>query len=165
MARPGVQLGVDVGSVRIGVAVCDPDGLLAVPLETLPRGPGDIDRLVGLAAERGAGGYVVGLPRTLSGSEGLAAQDCRRFATALARRVAPAPVTLVDERLTTAAAAQALRGAGLSTRRSRPVVDQVAAAALLQGALDAFRATGDLPGEVVILTDPRQDVADETGGA
>jgi putative Holliday junction resolvase len=71
---------------------------------------------------------------------------------------------LVDERLTTAAAAQALRGAGLSTRRSRPVVDQVAAAALLQGALDALRTSGGLPGERVTLTDPSQRAADETRG-
>jgi len=162
---PGVRLGVDVGTVRIGVAVSDPDGLLAVPLETVPRGSGDLDRLAVLAGERDAVGFVVGLPRTLSGAEGPAAQESRRFALALARRVAPTPVTLLDERLTTAAAAQALRGAGLSTRRSRPVVDQVAAAALLQGALDTLRTSGGLPGEQVTLTEPTQRAADETRGS
>jgi putative Holliday junction resolvase len=163
VAAVGAWLAVDVGSVRIGVAASDRDGLLAVPVTTVPRGTGDINALAALGAERGVVGYVVGLPRTLSGTEGPAAQECRRFAEALARSVAPVPVTLVDERLTTAAATTALRGAGTSSRSSRAVVDQVAAAALLQGALDALRVTGRWPGQVV-TADPSQ-VPDETRGA
>lgn len=150
---PGARLGVDVGTVRIGVAVSDPDGRVAVPLTTVPRGPGDVDALAALGEERGVASYIVGLPRTLSGSEGPAAAASRRFAGDLARRVAPLPVVLVDERLTTAAATQALRGAGLSTRQSRPVVDQVAAAALLQGVLDTARDTGRVAGEVVVVAE------------
>jgi putative Holliday junction resolvase len=147
------HLGVDVGTVRIGVAVSDPDGRVAVPLATVPRGPGDVEALAALGEERGVAGYVVGLPRTLSGAEGPAAAASRRFADDLARRVAPAPVVLVDERLTTAAATQALRGAGRSARQSRPVVDQVAATTLLQGALDTTRGTGRVAGEVVVVTE------------
>jgi putative Holliday junction resolvase len=157
--RPGARLAVDVGRVRIGVAVSDPDGLLAVPLATVPRGPGDLAALAAMGRDRAVGGYIVGLPRTLSGSEGPAALECRRFAEALARVVSPSPVSLVDERLTTAAATTALRGAGLSSRSSRPVVDQVAASTLLQGALDAWRTTGRWPGELVTAGD------DETRGA
>jgi putative Holliday junction resolvase len=156
-------LAVDVGSVRIGVAASDPEGLLAVPVTTVPRGAGDLDALAALGAERHVVGYVVGLPRTLSGTEGPAAQECRRFAEALARSVAPVPVTLVDERMTTAAATTALRGAGMSSRSSRAVVDQVAAAGLLQGALDSRRASGRWPGQVVAADLP--PVPDETRGA
>lgn len=159
----GALLGVDVGTVRIGVAVSDPDGRLAVPLRTVQRGRGDLDTLASLGAERGVGGYVVGLPRTLSGGEGPAAEACRAFAAELAARVAPLPVVLVDERLTTAAATQALRGAGTSGRRSRPVVDQVAAATLLQGTLDQARSSGRVQGEVVrVPVGPRRD--EETSG-
>jgi putative holliday junction resolvase len=148
-ARRGVHLGVDVGSVRIGVAVSDPDGRVAVPLTTIPRGAGDLDALADLGAVRAVAGYIVGLPRTLAGQEGPAAAACRRFALDLARRVAPTPVLLVDERLTTATATRALRGAGMSSRRSRPVVDQVAAATILQAALDSAREGGRVEGEEV----------------
>jgi putative Holliday junction resolvase len=160
-----VLLGVDVGSVRIGVAASDAGRTVAVPVATVPRGRGDLQRLADLGRERDAVGYVVGLPRTLSGSEGQAAVECRRFAQALARLVAPTPVTLVDERLTTAAATQALRGAGVSSRRGRAVIDQVAAATLLQGALDSGGASGDLPGELLPVEDPPPAAADETRGA
>jgi putative Holliday junction resolvase len=162
---PGVLLGVDVGSVRIGVAASDAARSLAVPVATVRRGRGDLQALAELGRDRDAVGYVVGLPRTLSGAEGPAAAECRRFARALARLVAPTPVTLVDERLTTVAATQALREAGVGSRRGRTVVDQVAAATLLQGALDASREAGGLPGEVVTVLDPPHDAADETRGA
>jgi putative Holliday junction resolvase len=148
-ARPGVRLGVDVGSVRIGVAVCDPDGRLALPLETVRRGSGDLRRLADLATERHAVEAVVGLPRGLSGGEGPAAEAARAFAAALARVLAPLPVRLVDERLSTVAAGRDLRAAGLDTRRARGVVDQQAAAVILQAALDTERETGIAPGEVL----------------
>jgi putative Holliday junction resolvase len=152
---PGPRLGIDVGSVRIGIAVSDPEGTVAVPLTTVPRGPGDVDAIVELARQRGAAGLVVGLPRTLSGGEGSAARSSREFALRLARRASPTPVQLVDERLTTAGASRGLREAGLSSRRARHVVDQVAAAAILQGALDSERAGRVPAGEVVDGTGSR----------
>jgi putative holliday junction resolvase len=147
--RRGVRVGVDVGSVRVGVAICDPDGMLATPLDTVTRGPGDLDRLAGMVAENHALEVVVGLPRSLSGGEGPAAATARGFAGALARRVAPCPVRLVDERLSTVAATRGLRERGMSARQGRAVIDQAAAVVILQGALDAERGTGLPPGETV----------------
>lgn len=147
--RRGVRVGVDVGSVRVGVAICDPDGMLATPLDTVTRGPGDLDRLAGMVAENHALEVVVGLPRSLSGGEGPAAATARGFAGALARRVAPCPVRLVDERLSTVAATRGLRERGMSARQGRAVIDQAAAVVILQGALDAERGTGQPPGETV----------------
>ena len=131
------------------MARCDPGGLLATPLDTVPRGPGDLDRLVRLALEHDALEVIVGLPTSLSGREGAAAVSARAFADALAGRLLPIPVRLVDERFTTVLAHEALRQGGKGTRARRQVVDQAAAALLLQGALDAERAGGRLPGEIV----------------
>jgi len=89
--RAGTRLAVDVGSTRIGVARCDPDGLLASPLATIRRGHGDLDSLASLAADEGAIEVVVGLPTGLSGREGAAAAQARAFAGALAARLAPLP--------------------------------------------------------------------------
>lgn len=150
--RSGARLGVDVGSVRIGVAVCDPSGLLATPLETVRRGSGDVRRLARLAAEYEVIEIVVGLPRTLSGEEGIAAEHVRSFAADLARFVAPCPVRLVDERLTTAVATRGMRASGVSARSGRATLDQAAAMVILQDALDAERAAGRPPGEVLTLT-------------
>ncbi len=146
--RPGTRLGVDVGSVRIGVARSDAAGILATPVETIPRGKGDLDRLAALATEYDAVEVVVGMPRTLRGDEGIAADKVRVFATALARRVRPLPVRLVDERLSTVVAARAMRAGGASSRASRSTIDQAAAVVILQDALDTERA-GHMPGEVV----------------
>jgi putative Holliday junction resolvase len=146
--RPGVRLGIDVGSVRIGVARTDPSALLAVPVETVPRGPGDVARIVELAAEHEAIEIVVGLPISLSGREGAAAEVARGFARALAA-AAPTPVRLVDERLSTVSATQGLRSAGRSARSSRSVGDQAAAVVIVQYAVDSERATGRAPGMVV----------------
>ena len=150
--RLGVRLGVDVGSVRVGVAASDPHGLAAVPVETVPRersGSADLDRIAALVDEREALEVVVGLPRSLSGAEGPAAEAARAYAGRLAARVAPVPVRLVDERLSTVSAGRDLRAAGLDARRGRAVVDQAAAAIILQSALDAERAQGRPPGEMV----------------
>lgn len=144
----GVRLGVDVGTVRVGVAVSDPDGLLAVPLATLARergGDRDLDELEALVTERGAVEVVVGLPRHLSGAEGAAVAAARAYADRLRSRVAPVPVRLVDERLTTVSAQRDLRAAGVRGREARSVVDQAAAAAILQGALDALRPSRPAP--------------------
>ncbi|MBO2452782.1 Holliday junction resolvase RuvX [Actinomadura barringtoniae] len=148
--RQGVRLGVDVGSVRIGVSRCDPSGILASPLETVKRGKGDLDLLAGLAAEHEVIEVVVGLPTSLSGREGPAAQDARRFAGLLADRLAPdVAVRLYDERLTTVTAESGLRAGGVHGQARRKVVDMAAAAVLLQAALDGERLTGRPPGEIV----------------
>lgn len=154
--RPGVRLAIDVGQVRIGVAGCDPDGLLASPLATVPRGRGDIAELTRVAAEHQVIEVVVGLPMALSGREGKSAADARSFAAALARQVTPTPVRLVDERFTTVLAHDALRQGGRDSRARRSVVDKAAAALLLQGALDAERSTGRPAGELVV---PAQDTS------
>jgi putative Holliday junction resolvase len=147
--RGGIRLAVDLGSRRIGVARCDRDGLLASPLATIGRGHGDLDSLALLAASEGAIELIVGLPTGLSGKEGAAAARAREFAAALAARVAPLPVRLVDERFTTTIAHDALRQAGRGSRARRPVVDKAAATLILQGALDAERTTGSPAGELV----------------
>jgi putative Holliday junction resolvase len=146
--RAGRRLGVDVGAVRIGVAVCDRDGLLATPVETVPAGAGDLPRLAALAAEYEVVEAVVGLPRSLSGGEGPAAGKAREFAARLARTIRPIPVRLVDERLTTVTATRGLRESGVRGRKGRAVVDQAAAVVILQNALDAERASGRPPGHL-----------------
>jgi len=147
--RPGIRLAVDVGAARIGVARCDPGGVLASPLATIRRGGGDLAEIASLAAEHRAIEIVVGLPTSLSGRPGRAAADARAFAAELAAAVAPVPVRLFDERFTTVLAHAALRERGRNSRERRPVVDQAAAALLLQGALDAERSTGDPAGELL----------------
>ena len=145
--RQGVRMAVDVGSVRVGVARSDPGGILASPLAVVRSGPGDLDELARLA--EGAIEVIVGLPTSLSGREGAAAAAARRFAADLAARLAPVPVRLVDERFTTTQAHGALRQGGKDSRARRQVVDAAAAAVLLQAALDAERATGRPPGQLV----------------
>lgn len=144
--RPGVRIGVDVGSVRIGVARTDPSAILAVPVETVARGEGDVARIAALVAEHEAVEVIVGLPLSMSGRPGAAAVAARAFAEELAPAVAPVEVRLVDERLTTVSAARDLRAAGRSARRSRSVVDQAAAVIIVQYAVDNERATGRAPG-------------------
>jgi putative Holliday junction resolvase len=155
--RFGSRIGVDVGSVRIGVARSDPSGLLATPVETVRRGQGDLDRIATIADEHSAIEVVVGLPTSLSGREGPAAALAREFATSLAVRLAPTPVRLFDERLTTVAAQQGLRASGVRAKKQRAVVDQAAAVVLLQDALDVERATDKPPGRPV---DPPSTAAD-----
>lgn len=147
--RPGVRLGVDVGSVRIGVARSDPGGVLASPLDTVQRGGGDVSELARLAAENDAMEVIVGLPVGLRGAEGKAAAEGRQFAVRLASRLAPLPVRLVDERFTTVLAHAALQRSGQDSRARRQAVDKTAAAVLLQGALDAERSTGQPAGQLV----------------
>ena len=147
--RRGVRLAIDVGSARIGVARCDPGGSLASPLTTVTRGRGDLARLAELTEQQGAIEVIVGLPTSLSGAEGRAAAGARAFARSLAARLAPVPVRLVDERFTTVTAHDALRSAGQDSRARRGVVDQAAAAVLLQAALDTERTTGRPAGEQV----------------
>jgi putative Holliday junction resolvase len=182
-----VRIGVDVGSVRVGVATCDPAGLIATPVETVRRGRGDLDRLAALVAERAAVEVVVGLPTTLAGRHGPAAEAAEEFARRLAARLAelpaerrlddpPAarltdapiardvPVRLVDERLSTVGAQRGLRDSGVDTRKGRSVVDQAAAVIILQTALDAERQSGTAPGRLVGGAPPLDRPRDEGAG-
>jgi putative pre-16S rRNA nuclease len=147
----GVTLGVDVGSVRIGLAISDPDGILATPLETVARGAPppmategdqpstDMRRIVQLIQELHVAQVVVGLPLTLRGKEGAAAALSRTYAENLAKLIDPVPVALADERMSTVAAARRLSERGVRGRRQRAVVDQAAAVEILQSWLDARR--------------------------
>lgn len=139
----GRRLGIDVGSVRIGVAVSDPDGILATPVETIRRDKTDrhLRRLTRLADELEAVEVVVGLPRTLSDRTGPSAQDAIDLAEDLARRVAPTPVRMADERLTTVTAQRSLREAGVRARGQKAMIDQAAAVGILQSWLDQRRTT------------------------
>ena len=138
----GRRLGVDVGTVRIGVSVSDPDGVLATPVETVrrERGTGHLRRLATLVDELQVVEVVVGLPRTLADRAGASADDAVAVADLLAARIAPVPVRLADERLTTVSAARSLREAGVRAKDQRGKIDQAAAVAILQGWLDQRRA-------------------------
>ncbi len=141
----GRSLGVDVGEVRIGVALSDPAGILATPLVTLSRdrsGGKDLDELAAMVAEHEVVEVVVGFPRTLAGREGPAARAAAGYARALASRLGDGvAVWLTDERLTTVSATRMLADRGVRGRKQRAVVDQAAAVEILQGWLDARRIT------------------------
>lgn len=158
LVRPGVRLGVDVGEVRIGVAASDPSALLAVPVETVRRdatSAADLDQIVAIATAREVLEVVVGLPRTLAGAEGVAAQRARDYAAALHRALGGVPVRLWDERLSTVQAHRTMRDAGVPGRAQRARVDQAAAVLILQSALDAERLTGRPPGRALGERKPR----------
>jgi putative Holliday junction resolvase len=135
------RLGIDVGSVRVGVALSDPTGTLASPLETVRRArdESDLDHIAALVAEHEVTEVIVGEPRHLSGASGASAKEARAYSRALAGRIGPVPVHLVDERLSTVTAASSLRENGLDSRQQRPVIDQAAAVVILQAYLDAQR--------------------------
>jgi putative Holliday junction resolvase len=154
----GVRLGVDVGTVRVGVAISDPDGILATPLVTLRRDlttaskpasdtdppyPQDIVALMRLVQLHEIVEVVVGLPVTLAGTESHAAVHVRAYVEQLAQALAPVPVRVTDERMSTAAAARRLSERGVRGGRRRAVVDQAAAVEILQGWLDAARRRRD----------------------
>jgi putative Holliday junction resolvase len=135
--RRGALIGMDLGTKTIGVATSDPDRRLATGVETIRRTTfsADADRLLMLASERSAVGFVLGLPINMDGSEGPRAQATRAFARNLAKRT-PLPIALWDERLSTAAVERELIAADASRRQRVAVIDQHAAAYILQGALD-----------------------------
>lgn len=149
-----MRIGVDVGSVRIGIAQSDPSGVLATPVRTLPRKAGDCEWIATFVDELAVVEIVVGLPRSLSGREGPAADAVRQFATTLAAAVSPVPVRLFDERLTTVTAEAMLRERGTKGQNRRAVVDQAAAVVILQTALDTERSSGRAPGELVAAKEP-----------
>ncbi|MBN1173456.1 MAG: Holliday junction resolvase RuvX [Micromonosporaceae bacterium] len=145
----GVRLGVDVGTVRVGVAVSDPDGILATPLMTIARGRAkpaeagsDLDELVRLVREHSVVEVIVGLPVTLAGQDGPAATAARGYAEALAIRIDPVPVRMTDERMTTVVASRRLAERGVRGRRQRAVVDQAAAVEILQCWLESRSIRG-----------------------
>ena len=133
----GALVGLDLGTKTIGVAASDPDRRLATAVETVARKTfiKDAERLLALAAERNAAGFVLGLPINMDGSEGPRAQSTRAFARNLAK-LTELPIALWDERLSTAAAERTLIGADVSRARRALVIDQHAAMFILQGALD-----------------------------
>lgn len=135
----GVSLACDVGSVRIGIARCDPHGLLATPLDAVAAGARAVAEVADLVRETEAMEVVVGLPLSMDGTEGPAAVRARDWAEQL-EQVVHVPVVLVDERLTTVQAQRGLHAAGRTTKSSRAVIDSAAAVVLLQSRLDAERA-------------------------
>lgn len=148
----GRRIGIDVGTVRIGVATSDPDGILATPVETVVRDKRDksgkhVRRLAALVGEYDAVEVVVGLPRTLADRAGSSALDAMHLADLLAARIAPIPVRLADERLTTVSAQRSLREAGIRAKGQKAVIDQAAAVGILQSWLDQRRATLAARGE------------------
>ncbi|WP_037914530.1 Holliday junction resolvase RuvX [Actinacidiphila yeochonensis] len=149
--RRGRRIALDVGDARIGVASCDPDGILATPVETVPGRdvPAALRRLAAIVGEYEPIEVVVGLPRSLNGGEGPAAAKVREFARNVAKLIAPVPVRLVDERLSTVTATHGLRASGVRAKKGRSVVDQAAAVVILQTALETERASGRAPGESV----------------
>ena len=152
--RSGVRVGVDVGAVRVGVAVSDPEGVLAATaVATLARDDSsdraDQHEVARLCPAGHTAYLVVGLPLSMSGAEGAAARRARAYAREMAALVAPVRVRLVDERLTTVASHRQLRDGGVPGREQRAVVDRAAAVLILQSALDAERATGREPGALV----------------
>ncbi|MDJ0611516.1 MAG: Holliday junction resolvase RuvX [Kiloniellales bacterium] len=142
LPRRGRLLGVDLGSKTLGLAISDGARRVASPLETLVRGKftADAKSLAGLCAEREVAGIVIGLPVNMDGSEGPRCQSTRQFATNLVEQAGlDLPIAFWDERLSTAAVERLLVSeADMSRRRRGEVVDKLAAAYILQGALDAL---------------------------
>jgi putative Holliday junction resolvase len=157
--RRGRRLGIDWGDARIGVAVSDPDGLLAVPLDHVRAGDDELARIADLVLEYEPIELVVGLPRSLNGTEGPAAAKVRQKVSGLVERLADrfgsdAPaVRLVDERLSTVSASRRLQAGGKSAKKQRSMIDSEAAREILDRALDTERATGTAPGELLSTTD------------
>jgi len=133
----GALIGLDLGTKTIGVATSDPDRKLATVVETIARKTfsADAKRLLALAAERNAVGFVLGLPLNMDGSEGPRAQSTRAFARNLGK-LTELPIALWDERLSTVAVERDLIAADVSRKKRAAVIDQHAAAFILQGALD-----------------------------
>jgi putative holliday junction resolvase len=136
----GALIGLDLGTKTIGVAASDPDRRVATGVETVARSKfaADAGRLLALAAERKAAGFVLGLPINMDGSEGPRAQSTRAFARNMAKLTA-LPIALWDERLSTAAVERELIAADVSRAKRKAVIDQHAAIFILQGALDRLR--------------------------
>jgi len=153
--RPGARLGVDVGTVRVGIARSDPEGMMAVPVETLSRDTA-LTAIARLVEELSPLEVIVGLPLSLSGSHTPSTNDAEAFAMELAKALS-VPVRMIDERLSTVQAHANLRGAGKSSESQREMIDQAAAVILLQHALDSERAQGVAPGHRVDVNGSSND--------
>jgi putative holliday junction resolvase len=147
-----VRLALDWGRARIGVAASDRDGILAYPVETVAAGPAAIERIKVLVAEYEPMELLLGLPRNLAGQEGPAAVAMREVAASLTLALPDLGLRLVDERMTTVTASRQLSGAGRNTRKQRAVIDQAAAVALLEAALQQERNTGRPAGQEYLRT-------------
>jgi putative Holliday junction resolvase len=144
--RRGVRLGIDVGTVRIGVARSDPDGILATPVATVARAaggtdetPADMSEIKDIVTALEAVEVIIGIPVSLSGSEQQAAAVTREYARQLAMVLDPVPIRFADERMSTVVATRRLRDRGVRGKRQRAVVDQAAAVEILQSWLDMQR--------------------------
>lgn len=135
----GARVACDVGSVRIGIARSDPHGILATPIDAVPAGERAIDAVAAIVSETEAVEVIVGLPLSMDGGHGPAAERAASWAAELEHRL-DVPVVLVDERLTTVQAQRGLHAAGRTTKTSRAVIDSASAVVLLQAHLDALRA-------------------------
>nr|WP_198423800.1 Holliday junction resolvase RuvX [Microlunatus antarcticus] len=146
-------MGLDWGDARIGVARCDPDGVLATPYATVKAGETEVADLLAILVELEPIEVVVGLPTTLAGTEGPATRKVRERAGRLATATA-VPVRLVDERFTTVEVSRRMRESGRKTRDQRSVIDAAAAAAILEHALGVERSRGEPPGALLLPDGP-----------
>jgi putative holliday junction resolvase len=135
-------LGIDFGSSRIGIAISDDLGMLAHPLETIPNDSEFLSRLQQIVLQKGVSRIVVGIPRNMDGSYGPAAEKAKLFLSQLKSEFAGVQLIAWDERLTTVEAQRLLHAAGRDVKKSRPVIDQVAAQVLLQSYLDSVAGAG-----------------------
>jgi len=141
---PGARLlGFDLGEKTIGLALSDTLRSIATPMETLPRGKfsNDAVKIEKIIADQNVGGLIIGLPLNMDGTDGPSAQSARAFARNFAART-NVPIAFQDERLSTAAVTRTLIDADASRKRRSEVVDKMAAAYILQGALDRLRHMG-----------------------
>jgi len=148
----GVRIALDVGSVRIGVAKCDPEGLIATPLVTVAAGAGAVAEIVGLIAEHNAICIYIGKPTNLAGKDTASTLSALELARDLALQIGELSVSirLIDERLSTVSAQRGLHEVGRNNKQSRDAIDQAAAVVILEHALASERHAGNLVGEVVI---------------
>lgn len=147
----GRRLAVDVGTVRVGLAICDPDGILSSPLPPIARSGAAVDAVAGvqeIISEHGVIEVFVGDPISLSGSETASTKDARAFAAQLAT-VTEASIRLVDERLTTVTAAAKLRLNGKDAKQSKSLIDSASAVEILDQALSIWKRSGSSPGIAV----------------
>lgn len=147
----GRRLAIDVGTVRIGLAICDPDGILSSPLAALARSQDLSETLQivsDLVTEHNAIEVYVGDPISLSGGQSASTRDAREFAEKLADLIS-APIRLVDERLTTVTASAKLRVSGKDARQSKSLIDSASAVEILEQALATLRVSGKAPGRQV----------------
>ena len=149
----GVRIALDVGSVRIGVAKCDAQGLLATPVTTISAGPEAVDKVLSLLQDYEAICVYVGKPIGLAGNDTASTQSAIKFAGEIAARLVNSntQIRLIDERLSTVTAQRGMQEAGRDVRQSRDAIDQAAAVVILEHALASERNSGTLVGEEVKL--------------